>query len=101
MGGFRIEGEEMPDLPIIGPGGLRIFDEVAVDAGLWALFNSAKKYWRLFSFQYIHALSLVWTRLGPRSRRCWEGSPKALATRLKQANSAVMWTASAISCWSH
>ena len=34
MGGFRIEGEEMPDLPVVGPGDFRIFDEVAVDAGL-------------------------------------------------------------------
>jgi hypothetical protein len=33
MDDFRIEGEEIPDLPIVGPEGFRIFEEVGATLG--------------------------------------------------------------------
>jgi hypothetical protein len=41
--GLGIKGEEVPDLPVVAAGGLCVLDEVAVDAGLGVVFDSAKK----------------------------------------------------------
>src|SRR5579871_325197 len=97
--GLGIEGQEMPDLPVVATGGLRVFNEVTVDAGLGVFFDSAKIHRFLCDFQCAHRFSFEFVGAGSRSRRCCDGSPKVLATRLKNAKRAVMCVASAICNW--
>src|SRR5579871_51449 len=97
--GLWIEGEEMPDLPVIAAGGFSVFDEVAIDARFGILFDSAKVHRFLGGFWYAHRFSFEVVGIRSRSRRCWDGSPKVLATRLKNAKRAAMCVASAICNW--
>jgi hypothetical protein len=63
MDDFRIEGEEIPDLPIVGPGGFRIFEEVAATLG-FRFSSTPRRNIDSCSIFNIHALSLAWVGLG-------------------------------------
>src|ERR1700684_611645 len=82
-----IEGEEMPDLPVNATGGFRVFNEVSVDARFGIFFDSAEVHRFLCDFYCAHRFSFEFVGAS-RSRRCCDGSPKVLATRLKNAKRA-------------
>src|ERR1700722_9179041 len=99
MRGLGIEGEKVPDLPIITARGFGVFYEVAVDARFGVLFDFAKVHRFLCGFQSAHLCSFKSVESELRSRRCCDGRPKVLATRLKNAKRAVMCVVSAICNW--